>query len=200
MKKIAVFASGSGSNFQAIAVAAQAGTLNADISLLVCDKPGAFAIDRAEMLGIPAFVISPKSYPSKAAYEAEILQKLAGLEIEMIILAGYMRLIGPTLLEAYEGKIVNIHPSLLPAFPGKDAIGQALAAGVEKTGVTIHYVDEGMDTGPTIASATVKIAPGETRETLQKKIQRIEHSLFPEVLEQLLNGEEEAVQWEKSVH
>jgi phosphoribosylglycinamide formyltransferase 1 len=200
MKKIAVFASGSGSNFQAIAVTAQAGTLNADISLLVCDKPGAFAIDRAEMLGIPAFVICPKSYPSKAAYEAEILQKLTGLGIEMIVLAGYMRLIGPTLLEAYEGKIVNIHPSLLPAFPGKDAIGQALAAGVEKTGVTIHYVDEGMDTGPAIASATVKIAPGETRETLQKKIQRIEHSLFPEVLEQLLNGEEEAVQWEKSVH
>ena len=200
MKKIAVFASGSGSNFQAIAVAAQAGILNADISLLICDKPGAFAIDRAEMLGIPALVISPKSYPSKAAYEAEILQKLAGLEIDMIVLAGYMRLIGPTLLEAYEGKIVNIHPSLLPAFPGKDAIGQALAAGVEKTGVTIHYVDEGMDTGPTIASAAVKIVPGETRETLQKKIQRIEHSLYPEVLEQLLNGEEEAVQWEKSVH
>lgn len=200
MKKIAVFASGSGSNFQAIAVAAQAGMLNVEISLLVCDKPGAFAVDRAEMLGIPALVISPKSYPSKAAYEAEILQKLAGLEIDMIVLAGYMRLIGPTLLEAYEGKIVNIHPSILPAFPGKDAIGQALAAGVEKTGVTIHYVDEGMDTGPIIASAAVKIAPGETRESLQKKIQRIEHSLYPEVLEELLNGEEEAVQWEKSVH
>lgn len=200
MKKIAVFASGSGSNFQAIAVAAQAGMLNVEISLLVCDKPRAFAVDRAEMLGIPALVISPKSYPSKAAYEAEILQKLAGLEIDMIVLAGYMRLIGPTLLEAYEGKIVNIHPSILPAFPGKDAIGQALAAGVEKTGVTIHYVDEGMDTGPIIASAAVKIAPGETRESLQKKIQRIEHSLYPEVLEELLNGEEEAVQWEKSVH
>ncbi|NKE06003.1 phosphoribosylglycinamide formyltransferase [Mesobacillus selenatarsenatis] len=200
MKKIAVFASGSGSNFQAIAVAAQAGMLNVEISLLVCDKPGAFAVDRAEMLGIPALVISPKSYPSKVAYETEILQKLAGLEIDMIVLAGYMRLIGPTLLEAYEGKIVNIHPSILPAFPGKDAIGQALAAGVEKTGVTIHYVDEGMDTGPIIASAAVKIAPGETRESLQKKIQRIEHSLYPEVLEELLNGEEEAVQWEKSVH
>ncbi|MEW8969480.1 phosphoribosylglycinamide formyltransferase [Mesobacillus jeotgali] len=200
MKKIAVFASGSGSNFQAIAVAAQAGTLNVEISLLVCDKPGAFAVDRAEMLGIPALVISPKSYASKAAYETEILQKLAGLEIDMIVLAGYMRLIGPTLLGAYEGKILNIHPSLLPAFPGKDAIGQALAAGVTKTGVTIHFVDEGMDTGPIIASTAVKIAPGETKETLQKKIQRIEHSLYPEVLEQLLNGEEEAVQWEKSVH
>lgn len=200
MKKIAVFASGSGSNFQAIAVAAQAGTLNVEISLLVCDKPGAFAVDRAEMLGIPALVISPKGYPSKAEYEAEILQKLTGLEIDMIVLAGYMRLIGPTLLEAYERKIVNIHPSLLPAFPGKDAIGQALAAGVEKTGVTIHYVDEGMDTGPVIASGAVKVVPGETRESLQKKIQRIEHSLYPEVLEELLNGEEEAVQWVKSVH
>jgi phosphoribosylglycinamide formyltransferase 1 len=200
MKKIAVFASGSGSNFQAIAVAAQSGILNAEISLLVCDKPGAFAVDRAEMLGIPALVISPKSYPSKEIFEEEILQKLISLDVDMIVLAGYMRLIGPTLLEAYEGKIVNIHPSLLPAFPGKDAVGQALAAGVETTGVTIHFVDEGMDTGPIIASAAVRIAPGETRESLQKKIQRIEHSLYPEVLEGLLNGEEEAVQWEKSVH
>lgn len=200
MKKIAVFASGSGSNFQAIAVAAQAGILNAEISLLVCDKPGAFAVDRADMLRIPALVISPKSFPTKAAYEAEILQKLISLDVEMIVLAGYMRLIGPTLLEAYEGKIVNIHPSLLPAFPGKDAIGQALTAGVEKTGVTIHYVDEGMDTGPIIASASVKIDASETRESLQKKIQRIEHSMYPDVLEELLNGEEEAVQWEKSVH
>ena len=200
MKKIAIFASGSGSNFQAIAVAAQSGNLNAQISLLVCDKPGAFAVDRAEMLKIPALVISPKSYPSKETYEEEILQKLTSLEVDMIVLAGYMRLIGPTLLNAYEGKIVNIHPSLLPAFPGKDAIGQALAAGVEKTGVTVHFVDEGMDTGPVIASTAVKIAPGETRESLQKKIQRIEHSLYPEVLEKLLNGEEEAVKWEKSVH
>ena len=200
MKKIAVFASGSGSNFQAIAVAAQAGILNAEISLLVCDKPGAFAVDRADMLGIPALVISPKSYPAKAAYEEEILQKLISLDVEIIVLAGYMRLIGPTLLEAYEGKIVNIHPSLLPAFPGKDAIGQALAAGIETTGVTIHYVDEGMDTGPIIASASVRVEAGETRESLQKKIQRIEHSLYPVVLEKLLNGEEEALQWERSVH
>lgn len=200
MKKIAVFASGSGSNFQAIAVAAQSGSLNAEISLLVCDKPGAFAVDRAEMLGIPALVISPKSYPSKEAYEEEVLQKLTSLEVDMIVLAGYMRLIGPTLLNAFEGKIINIHPSLLPAFPGKDAIGQALAAGVKTTGVTIHYVDEGMDTGPVIASAAVNIIAGETHDSLQKKIQRIEHSLYPEVLEELLNGKEEAVQWEKSVH
>jgi phosphoribosylglycinamide formyltransferase 1 len=199
-KKIAIFASGSGSNFQAIAVAAQAGTLNAEICLLVCDKPGAFAVERAEMLGIPALVIVPKNYPTKEAYETEILQRITSLDVELVVLAGYMRLIGSTLLRAYEGKIVNIHPSLLPAFPGKDAIGQALAAGVETTGVTIHYVDEGMDTGPIIASAPVKVVSGETRESLQKKIQRIEHNLYPEILEELLNGKEEAVQWEKSVH
>lgn len=194
MKKIAVFASGSGSNFQAIAVAAQSGSLNAEISLLVCDKPDAFAVDRAEMLGIPALVISPKNYASKEACEKEILQRLTSLQVDMIVLAGYMRLIGPILLNAYVGKIINIHPSLLPAFPGKDAIGQALAAGVKTTGVTIHYVDEGMDTGPAIASAAVDIIAGETYESLQRKIQRIEHSLYPEVLEKLLNGKEEAVQ------
>lgn len=200
MKKIAVFASGSGSNFQALAVSAQAGSLNAEICLLVCDKPGAFAVERAEMLGIPALVLSPKVFPSKEAYEAEILQSLIALDVELVVLAGYMRLIGPTLLQAFEGKIVNIHPSLLPAFPGKDAIGQALAAGVKTTGVTIHFVDEGMDTGPAIASAAVKVSDGETRESLQKKIQRVEHSLYPEVLEKLLNGKKEAIQWEKSVH
>ncbi|MGA9227009.1 MAG: phosphoribosylglycinamide formyltransferase, partial [Mesobacillus sp.] len=154
----------------------------------------------AEMLGIPGLVINPKWFRSKEAYEAKILQKLTSLDVELVVLAGYMRLIGPTLLKAFEGRIVNIHPSLLPAFPGKDAIGQALEAGVERTGVTIHYVDEGMDTGPVIARAAVTIDAGETRESLQKKIQRIEHSLYPEVLEQLLNGKEEAVQWEKSVH
>lgn len=200
MKKIAVFASGSGSNFQAIAVAVQNGTLNAEISLLVCDKPGAFVVDRAEMIGIPLLVLSPKDFPSKEAYEAKILQKLTSLDVELVVLAGYMRLIGPTLLQAFEGRIVNIHPSILPAFPGKNAIGQALAAGVGETGVTIHFVDEGMDTGPIIASKAVTVNAGETRESLQKKIQRIEHSLYPEVLERLLNGKEEALQWEKSVH
>ncbi|WP_210367249.1 phosphoribosylglycinamide formyltransferase [Bacillus sp. REN3] len=200
MKKIAVFASGSGSNFQAIAAAAQSGSLNAEICLLVCDKPGAFAVERAGMLGIPAMVISPKDFKTKEAYEAEILQKLTEMDVEFIVLAGYMRLIGPVLLKAYESKIVNIHPSLLPAFPGKDAIGQALAAGVKTTGVTIHYVDEGMDTGPIIASAAVQVEDGETRESLQKKVQRIEHSLYPEVLEQLLSGKKEEAQWEQSVH
>lgn len=200
MKKIAVFASGSGSNFQAIAAAIENGSLHAEICLVVCDKPGAFVIERAERLGVPALVLNRKDYPSKEAYEKEILQRLVALEVELIVLAGYMVLIGPTLLREFEGKIVNIHPSLLPAFPGKDAIGQALAAGVDTTGVTVHFVDEGMDTGPIISSCAVKVAGGETRASLQKKVQQIEHSLYPEVLEKLLNGKEEAGQWQKSVH
>lgn len=186
MKKIAVFASGSGSNFQAIIDVIQAGKLDADISLLVCDKPGAFAIDRAKAAGIPSFVFTAKDYPSKDHYEEEILAQLKAYDVEFIVLAGYMRLIGSKLLAAYKGRIVNVHPSLLPAFPGKDAIGQALAAKVKWSGITIHFVDEGMDTGPIIIQERVRLDENETRESLQHKIQKSEHKLYPSVLQMLL--------------
>jgi phosphoribosylglycinamide formyltransferase-1 len=186
MKKIAVFASGSGSNFQAIIDVIQAGQLDADISLLVCDKPGAFAIDRARAVKIPSFVFTAKDYPSKEHFEEEILAKLKTYGVEFIVLAGYMRLIGSKLLAEYKGRIVNIHPSLLPAFPGKDAIGQALAAKAKWSGVTIHFVDEGMDTGPIIIQERVRIDENETRESLQLKIQKSEHKLYPSVLQMLL--------------
>lgn len=186
MRKIAVFASGNGSNFQAIIDVVKSGELEADIALLVCDKPGAFAIRRAEAARIPTFAFSAKEYSSKEAYEKAILEKLASYGVEFIVLAGYMRLIGPTLLGEYAGRIVNIHPSLLPAFPGKDAIGQALAAKADWSGVTIHYVDEGMDTGPIIVQERVRLSEKETRESLQKKIQSIEHKLYPSILQMLL--------------
>ncbi|KKK34195.1 phosphoribosylglycinamide formyltransferase [Mesobacillus campisalis] len=192
MKKVAVFASGNGSNFQAILDAVEAGTLKAEISLLVCDRPGAFAVERAARAAVPFFIFNTKDFMDKAAYEMLILEQLKKLEIDFIVLAGYMRLIGPTLLKAYEGRIINIHPSLLPAFPGKDAIGQAFAARVAKTGVTVHYVDSGMDTGEVIAQRSVDIEPGETKESLQAKIQRVEHELYPAVVERLLNGQKEA--------
>jgi phosphoribosylglycinamide formyltransferase 1 len=186
MKKIAVFASGSGSNFQAIIDVVQSGELEADISLLVCDKPGAFAINRAKAAKIPSFVFNAKDYRSKEDYEQEILEKLRNFGVEFIVLAGYMRLIGSKLLAAYQGRIVNIHPSLLPAFPGKDAIGQALAAKAKWSGVTIHFVDEGMDTGPIIIQERVPIDEDETKESLQWKIQKSEHKLYPSVLQMLL--------------
>ncbi|ETI70663.1 phosphoribosylglycinamide formyltransferase [Neobacillus vireti] len=186
MKNIAVFASGSGSNFQAILDAVQRGELEANISLLVCDKPGAYVTERANEAGIPAFVYCVKDYPSKADYEVEITSLLKSNKVDLIVLAGYMRLIGPTLLKEYEGRIVNIHPSLLPAFPGKDAIGQALAAKANWSGVTIHFVDEGMDTGPIIVQERVRIATEDTKESLQRKIQVSEHKLYPEILQMLL--------------
>lgn len=194
MKRIAVFASGNGSNFQAILDANKSGALNARIALLVCDRSDAFAIERAEKEGVPAFVFNPKNFFDKAAYESDILEYLETMKIDFIVLAGYMRLVGSTLLEKYEGRIVNIHPSLLPDFPGKDAIGQALTAGADKTGATVHFVDSGMDTGQIIAQESVTIEPGETRDTLQKKIQQIEHTLYPAVIEKLLNGTKETIQ------
>ncbi|WP_066390896.1 phosphoribosylglycinamide formyltransferase [Neobacillus mesonae] len=186
MKNIAIFASGSGSNFQAIVDAVQAGLLNANISLLVCDQPGAYVIERARAANIPSYIFRAKDYPSKEDFENEISLLLKNRNVEWIVLAGYMRLIGPTLLKQYEGRIINIHPSLLPDFPGKDAIGQAIAARAQWSGVTIHYVDEGMDTGPIIAQERTRLEEDETRESLQRKIQAIEHKLYPSILQMLL--------------
>ncbi|RFB10214.1 phosphoribosylglycinamide formyltransferase [Bacillus sp. HNG] len=188
MKKIAVFASGSGTNFQAIMDSIKEGRLAAKIELVVCDKPGAKVIERASKEWVETFVFSPKEYPEKSLFEAEIVEKLRAKNVELIVLAGYMRLIGNTLLQAYRNKIVNIHPSLLPTFPGKDAIGQAYRAGVNMTGVTIHYVDEGMDTGPIIAQRELAIEPGDTLESIEEKVHDIEHEFYPQILQSLVTA------------
>lgn len=183
MKKIAIFASGSGSNFEAIVQAVQSGRLKGvEVVLLVCDKPGAKVLERAERLGVEAFVFSPKEYPDKAAFETEILAELKKRDVSLVVLAGYMRLIGETLLQAYGGRIINLHPSLLPSFPGKDAIGQALAHGVKVTGVTVHFVDAGLDTGPIIAQTPVAVEQNDTAETLAARIHQVEHQLLVEVI------------------
>lgn len=124
-RKLAVFASGNGSNFQAIVDAVAAGTLNVIVDLLVCDKPNARVIERAKAAGVEVFVFRPKEYPSREAYEAEIVQQLQARGIELIVLAGYMRLVTKVLVEPFAGRMINLHPSLLPAFPGLDAVGQA---------------------------------------------------------------------------
>lgn len=186
MKRIAIFASGSGTNFQAIVDAVKKGDIQAEVALLVCDRPQAKVIERAMREHVPIFVFNPKQYETKQQFEREILQQLQQKEIDLVVLAGYMRLIGPTLLQAYPNKIVNIHPSLLPAFPGKDAIGQAYRYGVKVTGVTVHYVDEGMDTGPIIAQRALYIDDGEPLESVERRIHEIEHVLYPQVIQQLL--------------
>ncbi|MCA0989260.1 phosphoribosylglycinamide formyltransferase [Guptibacillus algicola] len=186
MSNLAVFASGSGSNFEAIASAIEKGSLDAEIALVVCDRPGAKVEKRAERFGIPVLSFYPKSYDSKEEFETFILQQLKDAGVELIALAGYMRLIGPTLLRAFEGRIINIHPSLLPSFPGKDAIGQAVEAKVRVSGVTVHYVDEGMDTGPIINQEPIRISTEDTREEVESKIQAVEHRLYPAVIQSLL--------------
>ena len=184
-QRFSVFASGTGSNFDAMM---QDKKIASSIVLLVCDKPGAAVIKKAQGYGVETLVLEPKRYASKQEYEKVIAEKLQDLEVEWIFLAGYMRLIGETLLSQYEGRIVNIHPSLLPDFPGKDAIGQAYRAGVSKTGVTIHYVDEGMDTGPIIAQEEIETLPEETEEQLKTRIQAVEHRLYPNVINQLMQN------------
>lgn len=186
MKRIAIFASGSGTNFQAIVDAVKKGDIQAEVALLVCDRPQAKVIERAMREHVPIFVFNPKQYETKQQFEREILQQLQQKEIDLVVLAGYMRLIGPTLLQAHQNRIVNIHPSLLPAFPGKDAIGQAYRYGVKVTGVTVHYVDEGMDTGPIIAQRALYIDDGEPLESVERRIHEIEHVLYPQVIQQLL--------------
>ena len=151
MKTIAVFASGNGSNFEALAAACADGRIAARIALMVCDKPGAFVNERAARYGIPTFTFNPKEYPSKADYEREIVRRLRAERVEAICLAGYMRILSDVVLEAYRDRIVNIHPSLLPAFKGAHAIADAFAYGVKVFGVTIHYVNGELDGGRIIA-------------------------------------------------
>lgn len=180
--RVAVFASGTGSNFEAIMTSPDR---TFDVVMLVCDEPKAHVIGKAASHGVETVVFNPDQYPAKEAYEKEILAKLKRANVQWVVLAGYMRLVGPTLLEAYENRIINIHPSLLPSFPGLDAVGQAIEAGVKVSGVTIHYVDEGMDTGPIIAQEPVTVFPNDTRETLLERIQQVEHVLYTRVINEI---------------
>ncbi|MDP5277088.1 phosphoribosylglycinamide formyltransferase [Chengkuizengella axinellae] len=186
--RIAVFASGSGSNFQAIIDHIQEKKLDLSIELLVCDKPGAKVIERAEIANIPVFAFRPKEYVSREAYEQEIVKELQKKQIDLIVLAGYMRLVTDTLVKPYYGKMINIHPSLLPSFPGLDAIGQAYEYGVKVTGVTVHFVDNGMDTGPIINQESVIIEESDTLEQLENNIHKVEHRIYSEVIDWIAEG------------
>lgn len=185
--KIAVFASGSGSNFIAIEEACRNGELNAEIVLMVTNKPDAYVVERANRLGVQVAAFSPKAYESREDYEEAILAELQKHKVEWLVLAGYMRLIGHTLLDAYPSKIVNIHPSLLPSFPGKAAIEQAIEHGVKVTGITVHLVDEGMDTGPILAQEAVKVVEGDVVKTAEA-IHAVEHVLYKETLHTLFTS------------
>ena len=184
--KIAIFASGNGSNFEAIARAAIGGEIEVEVAILVCDRPSARVVQIAQQLGIDSFVFSAKDYSSKQEFEQEIINRCNEAEVELICLAGYMRLVGETLLGAYEGKIINIHPSLLPAFKGKDAIKQAFDYGVKVYGCTIHYVDNSLDGGKIISQSAIAY-DGNNIEELEQKIHSEEHTLYINTIRELLN-------------
>lgn len=186
--RIAVFASGQGSNFQAIVDEVKSGQLDVSIELLVCDRRGAKVIERAEQAAIETLVLSPKDFPSREAYEQVILERLNALNVDLIVLAGYMRLISHVLLEPYGGRIINIHPSLLPAFPGKQGALDALNYGVKVTGCTVHFVDSGVDTGPIIAQEVVAIEDQDTLDSLMERIHQAERTLYPKVIGWLREG------------
>ncbi len=186
--RLAVFASGRGSNLLALHDAAQDGRIpGAELALVVCDRPEAPLIEKVQERGLSIFVFHPKEFPNKARYEQVLHKQLVEHEIGLIVLAGYMRLIGPTLLNSWEGRLINLHPSLLPKFPGKDAIEQACQAGVATTGATVHFVDSGMDTGPVIAQEQVPRSPNDTLETLAARIHQVEHRLLPQVVAGLID-------------
>ena len=180
--RVAVLASGRGSNFQVLIDQARAGRLGVDLVLLVSDRPGSGALERAERAGVPTFVAPRSEYETKKEMEGAILKALRESGAELVVLAGYMRLIGPELLAAYQGRMINLHPSLLPSFTGLDALGQALEAGVKVTGVTVHLVDEGLDTGPIVAQRAFAIPEGASREEVEEILHGVEHELLPEVV------------------
>lgn len=187
MKKIAVFASGNGSNFQSLIDAEKAGLLAGKIEVLVSDKENAYVNTRARNENVPIFLFNPKQFSGKDEYESVIMEVLKEKKINYIILAGYMRLIGHTILNVYNNKIINLHPSLLPSFQGKNAIEQAFDYGVKYTGVTVHFVDEGMDTGPIIKQKVVPVEQNDTVETLTEKIHKEEHKLLLEAVNLVLS-------------
>jgi phosphoribosylglycinamide formyltransferase-1 len=188
MKRIAVLASGRGSNFQAVIDAIAEGRIPAVCCGLVTDNPSAGAIPRAEKAGIPVFIVDFASYPSKDSYEQALLEVLKGLSADLYILAGYMRIVGSGIVHELKGKMINIHPALLPSFPGLHAQRQALEYGVKVSGCTVHIVDEGMDTGPIIVQAAVPVLEGDDEESLAGRILAQEHCCLPEAIRLYCEG------------
>lgn len=187
--KLAVLVSGNGSNFQALVDAIEAGRIpNAQIVCLISNKADAFALERAKNHGITSLVLDHKSYPNRQAYDAALVDLLHQHQVDLIILAGFMRLLSPTMIDAFPNAIMNIHPALLPAFPGLDAQKQAFEYGVRYTGCTVHFVDSGTDTGPIILQSVVPILESDTLDSLTQRIHGEEHRTYVEAVRLFCTG------------
>jgi len=180
--RIGVLASGRGSNLQAILDAAREPSYPARVAVVISDRETATALDRARQAGVPAVFMNPKDFGDRPAYEAALSAELAARQVGLVCLAGFMRLLGPAFVAAWSGRILNIHPSLLPAFPGLAPQRQALEHGVRVTGATVHFVDEGVDSGPIVLQEAVPVEPDDTEATLSARILTTEHRLYPQAI------------------
>ncbi|MEY3868971.1 MAG: phosphoribosylglycinamide formyltransferase [Microcoleaceae cyanobacterium] len=176
--KLGVMASGSGSNFERIASAIQARELNAKIQVLIYNNPGAGVVQRAQKFNIPSILLNHRKYPSREALDTEIVKTFKEYDVDWVVMVGWMRIITPVLLDAFPNQVINIHPSLLPSFPGINGVEQALKAGVKITGCTTHIACEEVDSGPILMQAAVPILPDDTPETLHARIQIQEHKII----------------------
>lgn len=166
----------------------RAGEIRAESSVVISNKPDAKALARAKELGVPTVVISHKDYPTREAFDEALAECLDSHRIDLIVLAGFMRVLTPGFVKKYSGRLINIHPALLPAFPGAHAIKDAWEAKVKETGVTVHFVDAGVDTGPVILQRKVPVLPDDTLESLEARIHEIEYQLYPEALRLVLEN------------
>jgi phosphoribosylglycinamide formyltransferase-1 len=186
--RVGVLASGRGSNFRALAEAAAAGRIPASVAVLVTDRVGAPALTVARERGIEAVVVDPRQHPSREAHEKAVIAVLEERRVGLVCLAGYMRLLSAGFVAHFAGRLLNIHPSLLPAFPGLHPQRQALAHGVRVSGATVHFVDEGVDTGPVVLQAAVPVEPDDTEESLAARILVEEHRIYPEAVRLFAEG------------
>lgn len=179
MKRIAVLASGRGSNLAAILKAVKKGEIAGEVALMISDRSDAPALEIARDNGVKALHIDPKGFNSRESYDQVLISTIKDDQIDLVVLAGFMRLLSPLFVQAFPLQILNIHPSLLPAFPGTDGIEQAFNYGVKVTGCTVHFVDEGLDSGPVVLQEAVPVIQRESVKTLQQRIQALEHRLYP---------------------
>lgn len=185
---LAVFASGRGSNFSAIVKAIKQNKIKAKLQVLVCDQPLAPVIKRAQIAGVRVVLVRREDFPSRLDFETAIIQRLKDYKIDLIVLAGFMRILSPDFVKLYRNRIINIHPALLPAFKGAHAIKDAFASGVDSTGVTVHFIDQEIDHGPVILQQAIKINRKETLASLEKRIHALEHKLYPQAIALFASG------------
>lgn len=187
-EKIGVLCSGRGSNLASIIAAIERGEIRAEIAVVIADKADAYALERAREKGIPAVAVVYRDYAERADFERALLTELHAHGVTLVVLAGFMRILSPVFVHAYTGRILNIHPALLPSFPGAHAHRDVLAYGVKVSGCTVHFVDEGMDSGPIILQASVPVQEGDTEETLAARVLAQEHRIFPEAIKLYVEG------------